>query len=76
MKVKHPIHVDRCRRKEPPGGDWRERDLVAQGRVQILDAGSNPESQARQAVAQLQRLAALDADWRWESCAVIARQWK
>ena len=76
MKVEHPIQVDRARRQNLPGGDWQQRDPVSQGRVQILDAGSNAVSQARLAVAELQRLAALDADWNWAGCAVIARQWK
>ncbi|MDE0130955.1 MAG: AAA family ATPase, partial [bacterium] len=76
MKTQHPIQVDRRRRKDPPGGDWQERDPVGQGRVQILGAGSSKVSQARQAVAELQRLAALAADWNWARCAVIAREWK
>ena len=76
MKVEHPIQVDRARRKDLHGGEWQQRDPVSQGRVQILDAGSNAVSQARLAVAELQRLAALDADWEWSGCAVIARQWK
>jgi len=76
MKVEHPIQVDRRRRKDPPGGDWQGRDPVGQGRVQILDAGNSKISQARQAVAELQRLTALAADWSWARCAVIAREWK
>ena len=76
MKVEHPIRVDRRRRKDPPGGDWRQRDPVGQGRVQFLDAGNDAVSQARLAVTELQRLATLDADWSWASCAVIARHWK
>ena len=76
MKVEHPIQVDRTRRQDLPGGDWQPRDPVSQGRVQILDAGGNAVSQARLAVAELQRLADLDADWNWAGCAVIARQWK
>ena len=76
MKVEHPIQVDRARRKDLPGGDWRQRDPVSEGRVQIVDAGNSAVSQARLAVTELQRLAALDADWNWAGCAVIARQWK
>ena len=49
---------------------------MGRGRVQILDSGNDASTQARQAVAELQRLADLDSDWRWERCAVIARQWK
>ena len=76
LKVEHPIEVDRRRRQEPPGGDWQQRDVVSQGRVQLLDAGDDAVSQARLAMAELQRLAALDVDWSWSRCAVIARHWK
>ena len=76
MKVEHPIEVDRRRRKGPPGGEWQDRDPVSRGRVQLLDAGDNAVSQARLAMAELQRLAALDVDWSWSRCAVIARHWK
>ena len=75
MKAEHPIAVDRSRRRDPPGGSWTMTDPVAQGQVQVLPAGDNPISQALAAVAELQRLAALDPDWDWSRCAVIAREW-
>ena len=75
MKDKHPITIDRSRRRDPPGGSWTMVDSVAQGRVQVLPAGDNPVSQAQAAVAELQRLSALDPDWDWSRCAVIAREW-
>ena len=75
MKADHPIAIDRSRRRDPPGGSWTMTDPVAQGRVQVLPAGDNPISQAQAAVAELQRLAALDPDWDWSRCAVIAREW-
>ena len=76
MKARHPLHIDRARAKDPPGGRWRELDPVSRGRVQILPAGPNPVSQARTALAELLRLAALSPDWDWSRCAVIAREWE
>jgi ATP-dependent DNA helicase RecQ len=76
MKVDHPILVDRHRRKAPPGGPWQERDPVSRGRVQVLDAGTTPATQAMAVMAEFARLASLDPDWDWAKCAVIAREWK
>ena len=76
MKVGHPIHIDKARAKAPPGGAWQAIDPVAQGRVQILPAGSDPVSQAQAVMAEFQRVAALAPDWDWSRCAVIAREWR
>ena len=76
MKAAHPIRIDRQRAKAPAGGEWQRRDRVGQGRVQILPAGGNPASQTMAVMAELERLAALDRDWDWACCAVIAREWK
>ena len=76
MKTEQPIRIDRGRRLEPRGGSWQGRDPVGQGKVQILEAGDDAVSQARLAVAELQRLKSLDSEWDWAGCAVIARQWK
>ena len=76
MKAGHPIEIDRARKKDPPGGEWQERDPVTRGRVQILSAGSHPVEQAQAVMVELQRLAALDPDWNWSRCAVMAREWK
>ena len=76
MKTGHPIRIDRARAKSPPGGDWRELDAVAQGRVQILPAQSDPVGQARVVMAELLRLAEPAPSWDWSRCAVIAREWK
>ena len=76
MKAEHPIRIDRAREKEPLGGDWSELDSVAQGRVQILPASSDPISQAKVAMTELQRLSSLSSDWDWSKCAVIVREWK
>ena len=76
MKASHPIEVDRARKEDPLGGEWEERDPVARGRVQILPAGGHPVEQARAVMVELQRLAALDPDWDWSRCAVMAREWR
>ena len=76
MKADHPIEIDRARKKDPPGGEWEERDSVTRGRVQILPAGRHAVEQGQAVMVELQRLAALDPDWDWSRCAVMAREWK
>ncbi len=76
MKAGHPIHIDQAREREPLGGEWSLKDPVARGQVQILPAGDDPISQAQAVVAELKRLSGLDRDWRWSSCAVVAREWR
>ena len=76
MKTEHPITVNRTRAKDPPGGVWEERDPVARGRVQILPVRGGPIPQAQAAMTEFRRLAALDPQWDWAACAVIARKWK
>ena len=79
MKADHPIKVNRDRRHEKPGGVWAARDPVAQGRVQVLNAGTDRQTQALAAIAEFQRLEALAAeagDWDWRRCAIIARRWR
>ena len=76
MKVEQPIHINRARAKDPPGGRWQQLDPVSQGRVQILTTERNPVSQTRTAMLELLRLADLSPDWDWSRCAVIAREWK
>ena len=75
MKTGHPIHVNRAREKDPPGGVWAELDPVACGRVQILPAGDDPITQAQVAVAELKRLSGLTPSWDWSTCTVTARAW-
>ncbi len=76
MKADHPIHVNRARSKDPPGGAWEGLDPVSRGRVQIVPAGRDDVHQARAVMAELERLAARAPDWDWSRCAVIAREWK
>ena len=75
MKTGHPIQINGARAKDPPGGEWSLRDPVAHGRVQIMDVGETPISQAQAVIAELKRLSSLDPNWNWASCAVIAREW-
>ena len=74
MKVDHPIHINRAREKDPPGGAWEEKDPVSRGRVQILPAGRDPLHQARAVMTEFKRLS--KPGWDWSRCAVIAREWK
>ena len=76
MKAGHPIHIDKARAKDPPGGAWATRDFVTEGRVQILPVGGDPVTQAQVVMAELSRLKSLDPDWDWSRCAVLAREWK
>ena len=76
MKSDHPIHIDRARTKQSSGGVWEDLDPVSRGRVQILPIRRNPISQAQTAIAELQRLSTLTADWDWSGCAIIAREWR
>ena len=76
MKAEHPIHIDKARAKDPPGGAWEALDPVARGRVQLLPAGRDPVSQAQVVMAEFLRLKSLSPDLEWSLCAVIAREWK
>ena len=76
MKAGHPIHIDKARAKDPPGGAWATRDFVTEGRVQILPVGRDPVTQAQVVMAELSRLKSLDPAWDWSRCAVLAREWK
>ena len=79
MKVDHPIVVNHSRSKDAAGGAWAQKDPLAAGRVQLLDIEVNQAGpQACQAAAimqELERLSQQDSHWRWDRCAVIARQW-
>ena len=75
MKTGHPIHVNRARAKDSPGGTWAGIDPVARGRVLMLETGDTPISQAQAVVADLKRMAGLSPTWDWSDCAVIAREW-
>ncbi len=76
LKRDHTIGIDRGRHDEPPGGRWTAIDHVAKGKVQILRATGGQLAQSMIAIDELRRLAALDPQWRWDRCAVIARKWE
>ena len=75
MKADSPIEIDRRRTRDSDGGEWSLIDPIAQGRVQVLPVGRSSASQAQAVVAELKRMAELDPDWDWSSCAVVARNW-
>ncbi len=75
MKAGHPIRVDRARARAPAGGVWAQVDPITKGRVQILQAGETPVSQAQTVVAELKRMSSFAPDWDWSTCAVVAREW-
>ena len=72
MKTGHLIEVDRTRADDPPGGGWERLDKVAQGRVSVLEV-ARAGSQARAALAEIERLRGLDPDPDWQAFAVLAR---
>ena len=76
-RLKHDrgLKVDAQRQADPPGGAWAGRDGLGQGKVQILRVDGGKLSQAVAAVEELKRLSKLDPDWRWDRCAVVARNW-
>ena len=77
MKAGHPIHIDKARAKDPPGGAWEALDPVGRGRVQILPSGREAVTQAQVAMGELRRLNSLpSSELDWSRCAVIARNWK
>ncbi|PLP98546.1 RecQ family ATP-dependent DNA helicase [Cupriavidus pauculus] len=76
MKSAQPIAIDRARRGQPGGGWWESVDPVVRGRVQVLPTGESHLKQALLAVTELERLATLNPDWKWSTCAVIAREWR
>jgi ATP-dependent DNA helicase RecQ len=76
MKREHPISIDRARAKAKAGDRWEAIDPVSRGRVQLLAPAGDPMRQAVAAMAEMQRLASLDAQWDWRRAAVIAKEWK
>ncbi len=76
MKTKHPIVINKDRDNLLPGGDWEQRDLLAKGRVQVLETSDfNPTGQANVILAEMLRLKALSPEWNWNHVAVLAREW-
>ena len=75
MKTDRPIAINRARARESTGGPWTLTDPVIQGKVQILQLPESLTVQAQAIVAELRRMSALDPNWNWAECAVIARQW-
>jgi ATP-dependent DNA helicase RecQ len=76
MKAGHAIVVDAARAGAPPGGAMTEADPVGRGRVQRLDCPPDAAAHAVAAVDELVRLSRLDPGFRWDRCAVVAREWR
>lgn len=79
MKNGQEIRINHARRDAPPGGDYARLDPIAGGRVHVLDAPDNLHQEVETALAELERLAALDGAGRprnWGRFAVIARLWE
>ena len=76
MKADAPIEVNSQRAGDLEGGDWALTDPVGRGQVQIISVGETPTAQGQAIVAELKRLAELDPEWDWASCAVVARNWR
>ena len=75
MKVGTELTVNRARMKDPAGGTWQNRDVIGQGRVQILELAKAHYRQDAPALAELERLKTLDTHFDWSRCAVIGRHW-
>lgn len=79
MKAGHEIRVDHARRGQPDGGAQTALDPLAAGRVQVLEVPRDLHREVRIALAELQRLHALDSNRGTASgggFAVIARRWE
>lgn len=75
LKREQTLKVDVSRENDMSGGPWEAHDLLAKGRVQVLNVSGGRLSQAVVAMDELIRLSTLDSDWSWDRCAVIARNW-
>ncbi|MFZ4537078.1 RecQ family ATP-dependent DNA helicase [Propionivibrio sp.] len=76
MKQAQPIRINAARKGQAAGGEWASIDPVGQGRVQILAAGDNDQTQALAVIGEFERMAQLAPDWDWARCAIIARHWR
>lgn len=79
MKAGQEIRVDHARRGQPDGGEQAALDPLAAGRVQVLEVPQDLHREVRIALAELQRLHALDrarGTASWGGFAVIARRWE
>ncbi|HRH75247.1 MAG TPA: ATP-dependent helicase, partial [Zoogloea sp.] len=79
MKAGQEIRVDHARRGQPDGGAQAALDPLAAGRVQVLEVPRDLHREVCIALAELQRLHALDrarGTASWGGFAVIARRWE
>ena len=77
LKAEQPIRIDPARAAVPPGGRWEALDPARRGSVlRLRVAGADRPCgnlQAQAAVAELERLRALEERDDWQGLAVLAR---
>ena len=78
MKTDQVLRINHARRDQPAGGEFAERDPVAQGRVHVLEVPSDNVQEVALALAELERLNVLQPEGGgyWGRFAVIARHWE
>nr|WP_277754417.1 RecQ family ATP-dependent DNA helicase [Rosenbergiella collisarenosi] len=76
LKQLYPIQIDSARQDCPAGGVWESQDVSRKGLVRLFQIELSDREcgnlQAQVAIAELERLLALD-DGCWNSCAILAR---
>jgi len=77
MKTDQVLRINHARRDQPAGGEFAERDPVAQGRVHVLEVPRDTIQEVTLALAELERLNQLQPEGGgyWGRFAVIARHW-
>lgn len=77
LKSAHSICIDQQRSALPPGGRWQELDEQRKGQVMRLRLPAGDKRigncQAQAAIAELQRLLAVEQCMSWQGCAILAR---
>jgi ATP-dependent DNA helicase RecQ len=71
MKTRHPIRIDAGRERQLAGGDLAEKDMLAGGKVQVIEV-EDDFGQARAVIEEIQRLKGLGVT-DWSGIAVLSR---
>jgi ATP-dependent DNA helicase RecQ len=78
MKSDQEIRINFARKNQPAGGTFEAHDPLLRGQVHILESDADLLCEVQHVLAEIRRLAALDARGpgpRWGRFAVIARRW-
>jgi ATP-dependent DNA helicase RecQ len=75
MKTEYPIRINKARHMLPAGGNRQINDPLARGKAQILQVAGVQE-QAFGLLEELRRLQGIEGGFDFDSCAVLAREWK